>query len=117
MSAEDVFNGTVDVVTGMSPEDHKQTVLTHESIDHALDELAELTPPLSGLPAAPSRTELRRLHPQVLTIPQIKTTRQVDHTPVSTKYLKSVVLTAGPLIAATSNLLATSCNSNSDSGM
>jgi hypothetical protein len=70
MSAEDVFNGTVDVVTGMSPEDHKQTVLTDESIDHALNELAELTPPLSGLPAAPSRTELRRLHPQVLTIPR-----------------------------------------------
>jgi hypothetical protein len=69
MSAEGVFNGTVDVVAGMSPEDHKQTVLTDESIDHALDELAEFTPPLSGLPAAPSRTELRRLHPQVLTIP------------------------------------------------
>lgn len=53
------------------PEDLKQTVLTDkdESIDYALDELAELTPRQSASPAVPSPTELRSLHPQVLTIP------------------------------------------------
>jgi exodeoxyribonuclease V alpha subunit len=43
--AAGVFNGTVGVVTGMSPEDHKLTVLTDEdeSIDYGFDELDELT--------------------------------------------------------------------------
>jgi len=42
--AAGVFNGTVGVVTGMSLEDHKLTVLTDEdeSIDYAFDELDEL---------------------------------------------------------------------------
>jgi exodeoxyribonuclease V alpha subunit len=42
--ATGVFNGTVGVVTGMSPEDHKMTVLTDEdeSVDYAFDELDEL---------------------------------------------------------------------------
>jgi exodeoxyribonuclease V alpha subunit len=40
-----VFNGTVGVVTSMSAEDHKLTVLTDEDepIDYAFDELDELT--------------------------------------------------------------------------
>jgi len=43
--AAGVFNGTVGVVTGMSPEDHKLTVLTDEdeSVDYGFDELDELT--------------------------------------------------------------------------
>ena len=43
--ASGVFNGTVGVVTSMSPEDHKLTVLTDEDepIDYAFDELDELT--------------------------------------------------------------------------
>jgi exodeoxyribonuclease V alpha subunit len=43
--ASGVFNGTVGVVTGMSPEDHKLTVLTDEdeSLDYEFDELDELT--------------------------------------------------------------------------
>jgi exodeoxyribonuclease V alpha subunit len=43
--AAGVFNGTVGVVTGMSPEDHKLTVRTDEdeSIDYGFDELDELT--------------------------------------------------------------------------
>ena len=42
--AAGVFNGTVGVVTGMSLEDHKLTVLTDEdeSVDYAFDELDEL---------------------------------------------------------------------------
>ena len=42
--AAGVFNGTVGVVTGMSPEDHKLTVMTDEdeSVDYAFDELDEL---------------------------------------------------------------------------
>jgi len=42
--AAGVFNGTVGVVTGMSPEDHKLTVLTDEdeSVDYGFDELDEL---------------------------------------------------------------------------
>jgi exodeoxyribonuclease V alpha subunit len=40
-----VFNGTVGVVTSMSPDDHKLTVLTDEdeSVDYGFDELDELT--------------------------------------------------------------------------
>jgi exodeoxyribonuclease V alpha subunit len=43
--AAGVFNGTVGVVTGMSAEDHKLTVLTDEdeSVDYGFDELDELT--------------------------------------------------------------------------
>jgi exodeoxyribonuclease V alpha subunit len=43
--AAGVFNGTVGVVTGMSLEDHKLTVLTDEdeSIDYGFDELDELS--------------------------------------------------------------------------
>jgi len=43
--ASGVFNGTVGVVTGMSLEDSKLTVLTDEdeSVDYAFDELDELT--------------------------------------------------------------------------
>jgi exodeoxyribonuclease V alpha subunit len=43
--ASGVFNGTVGVVSGMSPEDHKLTVLTDEdeSLDYGFDELDELT--------------------------------------------------------------------------
>jgi exodeoxyribonuclease V alpha subunit len=43
--AAGVFNGTVGVVTGMSPEESTLTVLTDEdeSIDYAFDELDELT--------------------------------------------------------------------------
>jgi hypothetical protein len=116
MSAEGVFNGTVDVVTGMSPEDHKQTVLTAEC-QAVIDTLAELTPPLSGLPAAPSRTELRRLHPQVLTIPPrtqrgapIRDMRvlsaagargNLDHMPVPRPaFVHSYLCEAGPMTAA-----------------
>src|ERR1700722_7350956 len=42
--AAGVFNGTVGVVTSMSPEDHKLTILTDEDepIDYAFDELDEL---------------------------------------------------------------------------
>ncbi len=42
--AAGVFNGTVGVVTGMSAEDHKLTVLTDEdeSVDYGFDELDEL---------------------------------------------------------------------------
>jgi exodeoxyribonuclease V alpha subunit len=42
--AAGVFNGTVGVVTGMSLEDHKLTMLTDEdeSVDYAFDELDEL---------------------------------------------------------------------------
>jgi exodeoxyribonuclease V alpha subunit len=42
--AAGVFNGTVGVVTGISLEDHKLTVLTDEdeSVDYAFDELDEL---------------------------------------------------------------------------
>jgi exodeoxyribonuclease V alpha subunit len=43
--AAGVFNGTVGVVTGMSLDDHKLTVLTDEdeSVDYGFDELDELT--------------------------------------------------------------------------
>jgi exodeoxyribonuclease V alpha subunit len=43
--AAGIFNGTVGVVTGMSPEDHKLTVLTDEdeSVDYGFDELDELS--------------------------------------------------------------------------
>jgi exodeoxyribonuclease V alpha subunit len=42
--AAGVFNGTVGVVSGMSPEDHKLTVLTDEDepLDYGFDELDEL---------------------------------------------------------------------------
>ena len=42
--AAGIFNGTVGVVTGMSLEDHKLTVLTDEdeTVDYAFDELDEL---------------------------------------------------------------------------